>query len=130
MLSGGVSAEEARAKSTAWAMTYADLSTLLLTFFIMLLVIINDAEKHIDRVINILLDETYEELSQQLDELMLFCHDCSERGISAATWPQDPKPGGQIATLSGGTECAIIRVDTGKKISNHFKISKHFRSFP
>ena len=62
MLSGGVSAEEARAKSTAWAMTYADLCTLLLTFFIMLLVIINDAEKHIDRVINILLDETYEEL--------------------------------------------------------------------
>jgi len=67
MLSGGVSAEEARAKSTAWAMTYADLSTLLLTFFIMLLVIINDAEKHIDRVINILLDETYEELRESVE---------------------------------------------------------------
>ena len=75
-------------------------------------------------------DETYEELSQQLDELMLFCRDCSERGISAATWPQGPKPGSQIATLSGDTECAIIRVDTGKKISDHFKISKHFRGFP
>ena len=73
-------------------------------------------------------DETYEELSQRLDELMLFCRDCSERGISAAT--QGPKPGGQIATLSGDIEYVIIRVDTGKKISNHFKISKHFRGFP
>ncbi|HIC51519.1 MAG TPA: hypothetical protein EYO96_02570, partial [Candidatus Marinimicrobia bacterium] len=33
--------------------------TLLLTFFIMLLVIMNDAEKHIDRIINMLLDQTY-----------------------------------------------------------------------
>ncbi len=58
----GLSVSEAKAKSTAWAVTYADLVTLLLTFFIMLLVILNDAEKHIDRVINMLLDETYEEL--------------------------------------------------------------------
>jgi len=58
----GVSVSEAKAKSTAWAVTYADLVTLLLTFFILLLVILNDAEKHIDRVINMLLDETYEEL--------------------------------------------------------------------
>lgn len=62
-----VSAEEARAKSTAWSMTYADLVTLLLTFFIMLLVILNDAEKHIDRVINLLLDETYEELKDNVE---------------------------------------------------------------
>lgn len=67
MLSVGVSAKEARAKSTAWAMTYADLVTLLLTFFIMLLVILNDAEKHIDRVINMLLDETYEELKESVE---------------------------------------------------------------
>ena len=33
----GMSAEEAKAKSTAWAVTYADLVTLLLTFFILLL---------------------------------------------------------------------------------------------
>ncbi len=40
--------------------------TLLLTFFIMLLVIMNDAEKHIDRIINMLLDQTYVELHEQL----------------------------------------------------------------
>ncbi len=32
----------------------------------MLLVVLNDAEKHIDRVINKLLDETYEELSENV----------------------------------------------------------------
>lgn len=58
--------DEARAKSTAWAVTYADLVTLLLTFFILLLVILNDAEKHIDRVINMLLDETYKELKENI----------------------------------------------------------------
>ena len=63
----GMSAEEAKAKSTAWAVTYADLVTLLLTFFILLLVILNDAEKHIDRVINMLLDETYTELKENID---------------------------------------------------------------
>ena len=63
----GMSAEEAKAKSTAWAVTYADLVTLLLTFFILLLVILNDAEKHIDRVINMLLDETYAELKENIE---------------------------------------------------------------
>lgn len=58
--------DEARAKSTAWAVTFADLVTLLLTFFILLLVILNDAEKHIDRVINLLLDETYQELKENV----------------------------------------------------------------
>ncbi len=62
-----VSAQEARAKSTSWAMTYADMVTLLLTFFILLLVILNDAEKHIDRVINLLLDQTYEELKESVE---------------------------------------------------------------
>jgi len=33
----------------------------------MLLVILNDAEKHIDRVINKLLDETYEELKENIE---------------------------------------------------------------
>ena len=37
----GMSAEEAKAKSTAWAVTYADLVTLLLTFFILLLSLIH-----------------------------------------------------------------------------------------
>ena len=61
-----VSFTEAKAKSTAWAITYGDMVTLLLTFFIMLLVIMNDAEKHIDRIINKLLDQTYSELNDQL----------------------------------------------------------------
>ena len=52
-----LSLDERRAKSTAWALTFADLVTLLLTFFVLLLVILNDAEKHIDRVINKMLDE-------------------------------------------------------------------------
>lgn len=63
----GMTAQEAKAKSTAWAITYADLVTLLLTFFILLLVILNDAEKHIDRVINLLLDETYIELKENVE---------------------------------------------------------------
>jgi len=67
VLHEGLSAEEAKAKSTAWAVTYADLVTLLLTFFILLLVIMNDAEKHIDRVINMLLDETYKELKENVE---------------------------------------------------------------
>lgn len=61
-----LSFDEARAKRTAWAVTFGDMVTLLLTFFVMLLVILNDAEKHVDRVINMLLDETYRELHDQL----------------------------------------------------------------
>ena len=60
------SLDERRAKSTAWALTFADLVTLLLTFFVLLLVILNDAEKYIDEVINKLLDETYEEMEESL----------------------------------------------------------------
>ena len=58
--------DERKAKATAWALTFADMVTLLLTFFVLLLVILNDAEKHIDSVINKLLDATYEEMKQDL----------------------------------------------------------------
>lgn len=60
----GISVEEARAKNSSWAITYADLVTLLLTFFILLLVILNEEEKQIDRIINILMNETYSELKK------------------------------------------------------------------
>ena len=61
-----ITLDERRAKATAWALTFADMATLLLTFFVLLLVILNDAEEHIDRVINQLLDETYEELRDKV----------------------------------------------------------------
>ena len=60
----GISVEEARAKNSSWAITYADLVTLLLTFFILLLVILNEEEKQIDRIINMLMNETYSELKK------------------------------------------------------------------
>ena len=60
----GFSIEEARAKNSSWAITYADLVTLLLTFFVLLLVILNEEEKQIDRIINMLLNETYSELKK------------------------------------------------------------------
>jgi chemotaxis protein MotB len=55
--------DERKAKATAWALTFADMVTLLLTFFVLLLVILNDAEKHIDSAVNKLLDE---EMNQDL----------------------------------------------------------------
>lgn len=58
--------DERRAKATAWALTFADMVTLLLTFFVLLLVILNDADEHIDRIVNQLLDETYEELKDNV----------------------------------------------------------------
>ena len=61
-----ITVDERRAKATAWAITFADMVTLLLTFFVLLLVILNDAEEHIDRIVNQLLDETYEELKDNV----------------------------------------------------------------
>ena len=58
--------DERKAKATAWALTFADMVTLLLTFFVLLLVILNDAEKHIDSAVNKLLDATYEEMNKDL----------------------------------------------------------------
>ena len=61
-----VTMDERKAKATAWALTFADMVTLLLTFFVLLLVILNDAEKHVDAVINKLLDKTYAKMNQNL----------------------------------------------------------------
>ena len=55
-----VSQEEARAKTTAWALTFADLTTLLLTFFVLLLVMLSDAEKRLSTLVENLLDENKE----------------------------------------------------------------------
>ena len=61
-----MSLDERRAKSTAWALTFADVVTLLLTFFVLLLVMLSDAEKRLSTLIEQLLDETYEEMTTGL----------------------------------------------------------------
>jgi len=61
-----ISIDERQAKSTAWALTFADVVTLLLTFFVLLLVMLNDAEKSISVEIDKLLDQTYEEMIKDL----------------------------------------------------------------
>ena len=58
-----LSIDERQAKSTAWALTFADVVTLLLTFFVLLLVMLSDAEKRLSTLIEKLLDETYEEMT-------------------------------------------------------------------
>ena len=52
----------------AWAIPFADMMTLLLTLFILLLVILKESEKFVDRQINLLLKETYEQLKQEIKE--------------------------------------------------------------
>ena len=61
-----ISLDERRAKSTAWALTFADVVTLLLTFFVLLLVMLSDAEKRLSTLIEKLLDETYKEMTMGL----------------------------------------------------------------
>ena len=61
-----MSLDERRAKSTAWALTFADVVTLLLTFFVLLLVMLSDAEKRLSTLIEKLLDETYKEMTMGL----------------------------------------------------------------
>ena len=61
-----ISLDERKAKSTAWALTFADVLTLLLTFFVLLLVMLSDAEKTISVVIDKLLDKTYLQMTNDL----------------------------------------------------------------
>ena len=61
-----ISLDERQAKSTAWALTFADVVTLLLTFFVLLLVMLSDAENRLSTLIENLLDETYEEMTTGL----------------------------------------------------------------
>ena len=52
----------------AWAITYADMVTLLLTFFVLLMVILSEAEKQMDLLIQKLLDNAYEQMVAELDD--------------------------------------------------------------
>ena len=52
----------------AWAIPFADMMTLLLTLFILLLVILKESEKFVDRQINLLLQETYEQLDKEITD--------------------------------------------------------------
>ncbi|RKY51944.1 MAG: hypothetical protein DRP92_06455, partial [Candidatus Neomarinimicrobiota bacterium] len=45
-----------------WAITYADMVTLLLTFFVLTLIIVNEAQSNIYRVVDVLLNETKVEI--------------------------------------------------------------------
>ena len=51
-----------------WAITYADMVTLLLTFFVLLMVILSEAEKQMDLLIQKLLDNAYEQMVAELDD--------------------------------------------------------------
>ena len=61
-----VSFNETMSRSTAWAVTFGDMVTLLLTFFILVIVIMNEAEKHLDQIVNVLLNDTYKEIRDEL----------------------------------------------------------------
>ena len=61
-----ITIDERRAKSTAWALTFADVVTLLLTFFVLLLVMLSDAEKRLSTLVENLLDDTYQKMTSGL----------------------------------------------------------------
>ncbi len=50
-----------------WIMTYGDMVTLLLTFFLLMIVILNEAENNIYRILNLLLDETESTLTDYIE---------------------------------------------------------------
>ena len=62
------SADSSDEGAQAWAIPFADMMTLLLTLFILLLVILKESEKFVDRQINLLLKETYEQLKEEIKD--------------------------------------------------------------
>jgi chemotaxis protein MotB len=61
-----VTMDERRFQRASWIITYGDMITLLLTFFVMTLVILNEAENNIYRMINQLLSETEQNLQNYI----------------------------------------------------------------
>ncbi len=50
-----------------WMITYGDMVTLLLTFFLLMIVILNEAENNIYRMVNVLLNETEQNLRNYIN---------------------------------------------------------------
>ena len=60
------SSDSSEEGAQAWAVPFADMMTLLLTLFILLLVILKESEKFIDRQINLILNETCTQLQNEI----------------------------------------------------------------
>ena len=56
---------------TPWLITYGDMVTLLLTFFILMIVMLNEAENNIYRFLNLLLSETEQALNTYVQQTQL-----------------------------------------------------------
>jgi len=55
----------------SWLITYGDMVTLLLTFFILMIVMLNEAENNIYRMLNLLLSETEQALNTYVQQTQL-----------------------------------------------------------
>lgn len=62
---------EINSPKAAWIVTYGDMVTLLLTFFILMTVILNEAENNIYRMLDLLLSETEQKLNTYISEKAL-----------------------------------------------------------
>jgi len=56
---------------SSWLITYGDMVTLLLTFFILMIVMLNEAENNIYRMLNLLLSETEQALNTYVQQTQL-----------------------------------------------------------